>query len=75
MYKRQVADRLSKYQSPEEIRKLIVETDGYTLTEADFAYIRDTLGGTLENLDLRQAALPENELPAGALKDLSLIHI
>lgn len=64
-----VADRLSKYQSPEEIRKLIVETDGYTLTEADFAYIRDTLGGTLENLDLRQAALPENELPAGALKD------
>lgn len=50
-----------------DIENLQVITSGYTLTEADFQFLRQQMKSTLKTLDVSKAAIVGNKLPANAL--------
>lgn len=62
-------------QTVADIEKLrIVTGEGYRLSEADFRFIREDMNTTLSRLDLSEAALDGNVIPAGALQGCTALE-
>lgn len=56
------------------IENLQVITSGYTLTAADFQFLREQMKSTLKTLDVSKAAIVGNKLPANALSGCAALR-